>query len=62
MTIIRKIVSNLWLIHAEVLAGLLALYGYIMTDNKFLLICVVLSFAGAICGAFIRLIEAVKAR
>jgi len=60
MNIVRKILSNLWLIHAEVLAGLFALYGYIMTDNRLLLICVALSFAGAVCGAFIRVIDAMK--
>jgi hypothetical protein len=62
MKLIRKIVGTLWLMHVEVLASLFALYGYLITDNKLLLICVALSFAGAICGASIRVIDAVNKR
>lgn len=56
----RKILSNFWFIHSMVLLGLLALWGYIESDNEYILFGVVLSFSGAICGAFIRVIDAIK--
>ena len=56
----RKFLSNFYLIHFEVVLGLLALFGYIMTENKFLVFFTVLSFTGAICGAFIRVIDTIK--
>jgi len=54
---IRSFLSNFYFIHLEVLLGLLAMFGYVMTDQKFLLFFVVLSFAGAVCGGFIRVID-----
>jgi len=60
MEAVRKIISNFWFIHLMPLLGLLALWGYIEIDNRYLLLCVALSFSGAICGAFIRVIDAIK--
>lgn len=56
----RKFLGNFYFIHAEVCLGLFALFGYFMTKNEFLLFFVVLSFAGAICGSFIRVIDAIN--
>lgn len=57
---IRKFVSNFSIIHLEVFLGLFALLGYLFTEQKFLLFFVALSFAGSICGAFIRVIDAIN--
>ncbi|MBU0722445.1 hypothetical protein KKA93_03255 [Patescibacteria group bacterium] len=56
---IRKTLSSVWFIHSMVGLGLFALFGYIKFDNKYFLLCVALSFSGAICGAFIRVIDAI---
>lgn len=37
--------------------GLFALLGYIELNNKYLLLCMALSFSGAVCGSFIRVID-----
>jgi hypothetical protein len=58
----RKILSNIWFIHSMVLLGLLALWGYIESDNKYILFGVVLSFSGAMCGSFIRVVDAIKSK
>jgi len=58
----RKILSNIWFIHLMVPLGLLALWGSIAQDNKYILFGVVLSFSGAICGAFIRVVDAIKSK
>jgi hypothetical protein len=60
MKTIRKILSSIWFIHLMVGLGLVALWGYIEIDNQYLLLCVTLSFSGAICGTFIRVIDAIK--
>lgn len=57
---IRKFLGNFYFIHFEVLLGLFALFGYLIKDTKFLLFFTVLSFAGAICGSFIRVINAIN--
>lgn len=56
----RKILSNIWFIHLMVPLGLFALWGYIELDNKYLLLGVFLSFAGAMCGSFIRVVDAIN--
>jgi hypothetical protein len=56
----RKVFGSVYVIHGEVALGLFALYGYISTDQKFLLFFVAFSFAGALCGAFTRVIDAVR--
>jgi len=53
---LRNILKSTWFIHLNVFLGLLALFGYIMTDLNFLLFFVALSFAGAVCGSFIKVI------
>ena len=62
MNAARKILSNIWFIHSMVLLGLLALWGYIESDNKYILFGVVLSFSGAMCGSFIRVTDAIKSK
>lgn len=56
----RKFLSNFYFIHLEVCLGLLALFGYIVTKKDFLVFFVALSFAGAVCGSFIRVIDALN--
>ena len=58
--IMRKILGNFYFIHFLVLLGLFAQFGWIMTDSRFLLLGVACSFAGAICGAFIRVIDRIE--
>ena len=57
---IRKFLSNKIFINILVFLGLAALLGFIMTDNKYLLLCIYLSFAGAICGSFIKVIDKIR--
>jgi hypothetical protein len=58
----RKILGNFWFIHSMVLLGLLAFWGFIEQDNEYVLLGVFLSFSGAICGAFIRVIEVIRSK
>lgn len=58
----RAFLSHKLFIHGLALLGLLALWGYIETDNGYMLLGVAASFAGAACGAFIRVIDAVRKR
>jgi hypothetical protein len=55
----RFLSSNIT-IHAFVFLGLFAILGYAATLNPYLLICVALSFAGAMCGAFMRIKVAIE--
>ena len=57
----RTILGNIWFIHSMIPLGLLALWGFIESDNKYLLLCVSLSFSGAMCGSFIRVLDAIRA-
>jgi len=57
----RKIFGSFLFIHLLVALGLLALIGELITEAKFLQFFVVLSFAGAVCAAFIRTIDTIKA-
>jgi hypothetical protein len=59
MKALRNMLGSFWFIHLVVVAGLAALFGTIM-GIKYLVFFVVLSFAGAICGSFIRVIDAIK--
>lgn len=58
----RAVLGNFWFIHAMVLLGLLALWGFIEQDNAYILLGVYLSFSGAMCGAFIRVVDAIRSR
>jgi hypothetical protein len=60
MKIIRNFVSNKIFIHVIFILGLAALWGSILMENKYLLLFVALSFMGAICGSFIRVIDEIK--
>ncbi len=53
----RKILGDFKFIHAMVFLGLFALFGFLTSGLQFLVFFVVLSFAGAICGSFIRTID-----
>lgn len=44
-----------FVLHALVLLSVLALWGWIETDNRYLILCAALSFYGALCFAFIGL-------
>ncbi len=57
---IRNFVSNIIFIHVIFILGLAALWGFILLENKYLLLFVALSFMGDICGGFIRVIDAIK--
>ena len=62
---VRKVLSSFVFIHGLILLGMFALYGYIATQNAYILLGMALSFAGAMCGSFIRLgdkIDALKAK
>lgn len=59
MKALRKVLGAYWFIHAMVILGLAALAGTLMA-SKYLLFFVVLSFAGAICGSFIRVIDTIN--
>jgi len=56
----RRFLSSIWFIHGLVLLGLLAIVGAIATKNLYILLGVAASFMGAICGAFIRVIDSIK--
>ena len=58
----RRVLRNFWFIHGLVMLGMLALWGSIEQDNEYILLGVYLSFSGAMCGAFIRVIDAVRNR
>jgi len=58
--ITRKVLSHIFTIHLFVALALFALFGFIMTNNKFLLLFVALSFSGAVCGSFIRVIDEIR--
>lgn len=51
---VRAFLSHKAFIHSMAVLGLLALAGWVIEDNKWLLWCAVLSFLGALCGSFIR--------
>ncbi len=57
---VRNFLDNFYIIHFEVLLGLFALYGYLEINNKYLILFSILSFSGAICGAFSRVMYAIK--
>ncbi len=58
----RHFLSSIWFIHGLVLLGLFAILGVIVTGNLYILLGVAASFSGAICGAFIRVIDAIKSK
>jgi hypothetical protein len=56
----RQLLSRFWFIHLCALLGCAAIYGYLQTDSAGIAVCIGLSFSGAVCGSFIRVIDAVK--
>jgi hypothetical protein len=57
---LRNLISHKIFIHCMVALGIFALWGYLVTDNKYIILGVALSFLGAICGAFIKTIDSIK--
>jgi hypothetical protein len=47
-------------IHLCAFLGLAAIYGYVQTGSSLIAVCIGLSFSGAACGAFIRVIDAIN--
>jgi hypothetical protein len=56
----RRPLSNFWFIHLCAFLGFAAIYGYLRTDISIIAVCIGLSFSGAVCGSFIRVIDAIK--
>jgi len=57
---VRVVLGNLIFIHGLVLLGMFALLGVIVTENQFILLGVAMSFAGAFCGAFVRISDKIN--
>jgi len=49
--------KQFWFLHLLVFLSLFALWGYIETNNKYLILLSVLSFYGALCEAFKALLR-----
>lgn len=60
MKSIRKVLSHKLFIHGLALLGIFALWGYIETQNSYILLGVAASFAGAVCGSFVRVIDKIS--
>lgn len=56
----RKILGDFRFIHLMVALGLFALSGYMMMGEQYYLFFAALSFSGAICGSFIKVIDTIK--
>lgn len=59
---VRTLLSHKAFIHILVVLGMFALWGYLVSDNKYIMLGVALSFLGAVCGALIRIIDAIKSK
>jgi hypothetical protein len=57
---IHHFVSHLVTIHVFALLGLLALWGALVSDQELLFLPMALSFSGALCGSFIKVIDTIK--
>jgi hypothetical protein len=49
-------------IHFLAILGVFSLWGYLATDNKYILMGMAVSFLGLICGSFIRIVDAIKSK
>lgn len=56
----REIYKSKIFIHSLVFLGLFALSGYLFAGIKVLVLFSVLSFAGAVCGAFVRISDKIE--
>jgi len=56
----RSILKHSAFIHFLVILGLFSLWGWIELQNNYLLLGISLSFLGAICGAFIKVVDEVR--
>jgi predicted regulator of amino acid metabolism with ACT domain len=57
---LRSILKNFMFIHFLALLSLITLWGFIETKNSYLLLGILASVLGAICGSFIRVVDAIK--
>jgi tryptophan-rich sensory protein len=57
---LRSILKNSLFIHFLALLSLITLWGFIATDNRYLLLGVLASVLGAICGSFILVVDTIK--
>ncbi len=49
--------KKFWFLHLLVLLSLFALWGYLETNNKYLILLSVLAFYGALCETFSALLK-----
>jgi len=57
---LRSILKNSLFIHGLVGVGFLALWGFIISNNPYLLFGITASFSGAVCGSFILVVDTIK--
>ena len=57
---LRKVLKNTIYIHVLAFLGLFSLWGYIETQNEYILMGLYLSVVGAICGSFIKVVDLIK--
>lgn len=57
---LRKVLSHKQFIHFLVLLGFISLVGYLKSGDGRLIFFTVLSFAGAVCGGFILLVDMIR--
>ncbi len=57
---LRRFLSHIAFIHVLVALGLFALWGFLAAGQVILALLCALSFSGAVCGAFIRVIDAIR--
>lgn len=60
MKILRNLLKNTMFIHFLVVLGFFSLWGYIETQNQYLLLGMYLSVLGSICGSLIKLVDLLK--
>ncbi|MDG6229833.1 MAG: hypothetical protein QCH96_07700 [Candidatus Thermoplasmatota archaeon] len=56
----RALLSHTITIHFFFLLGMFSLLGYLINDNPYLILFVALSFSGAFCGSFIKVIDEIR--
>jgi hypothetical protein len=59
---LRSLLKNNLFIHFLVILSFFTLWGYIETGNKYLLLGILASVTGAICGAFILVLDTVRTK
>lgn len=57
---LRSILKNFLFFHFLVLLAFFALWGYILTSNPYILLGIMASLSGAVCGSFILVVDTIK--